>query len=281
MAGSFGPRKNRELGARTQQGPVRSRGAGPLPSCYALGGLGERIGVGHQVSWVLPATGGYPAGPAKRRFITPSILPALFLKSNGPTQATDFQCQGGRNAHHDVNRQQLDQDGPRAGFSNQSRTPHGSDAMTAFVNRARSRHGTNYLTRHCWIQPSSRPPMTPEGSGMALYLEHAISHPAAIDPVPSVEAEVHAAGHLVGRWSSVPSRELRRIRQILLRGGRHMGATSTIDLPESARELLEHVTAELQRRGQFGSQSWPAQCRPGSAHTLEWRKGALCHGRSM
>jgi hypothetical protein len=180
VAGSFGPRKNRELGARTQQGPVRSRGAGPLPSCYALGGLGERIGLGHQVSWVLPATGGYPAGPAKRRFITPSILPALFLKSNGPTQAADFQCQGGRNAHHDVNRQQLDQDGPRAGFSNQSRTPHGSGAMTAFVNRARSRHGTNYLTRHCWIQPSSRPPMTPEGSGMALYLEHAISHPAAI-----------------------------------------------------------------------------------------------------
>jgi hypothetical protein len=133
----------------------------------------------------------------------------------------------------------------------------------------------------CGIQPSSRLPMTPEGFGMAISLEHAIPHPAAIDPLPSVEAEVHAAGHLVGRWSSVPSRELRRIRQILLRGGRHMGAASTIDLPESARELLEHVTAELQRRGQFGSQSRPAHCGPGSAHTRDWQKGALRHGRSI
>lgn len=60
--------------------------------CATFGGLGERgIDVGQQLSWVLPATGSYFAGPVRRRLMTASVWPALFEKRNGPTQATDFR----------------------------------------------------------------------------------------------------------------------------------------------------------------------------------------------
>jgi hypothetical protein len=93
-------------------------------------------------------------------------------------------------------------------------------------------------------------PITPEGSGMALSSRQPIPHPGPAAPVPSAEDEVRAARHVFGRWTQVPSRELRRIRQILLQAGE---AASGDDLPVSVQDLLEQVTAELLRRGHLSS----------------------------
>lgn len=93
-------------------------------------------------------------------------------------------------------------------------------------------------------------PITPEGSGMALSSRQPIPHLGSAAPVPSTEDEVRAAHYLLGRWPQVPSRELRRIRQILLQAGE---AAPRDDLTESVRDLLEQVTAELLQRGQLGN----------------------------
>lgn len=68
--------------------------------------------------------------------------------------------------------------------------------------------------------------------------------------LPPVELELAASRHHFGRWPLVPSRELKHIRQILLHAS-SVGATEeSSDLSDSARDLLELVTTELQRRGQ-------------------------------
>ena len=116
---------------------------------------------------------------------------------------------------------------------------------------------------------------------MALSSEHPIPHLNSIASVPSAEGEVRAARHVFGRWPLVPSRELRRIRQILLHAESAAGNRLTDDLPESARDLLEHVTVELQHRGQLGSPIQPAHSHSVQAHTWPWKKGAQVHGRSL
>jgi hypothetical protein len=113
---------------------------------------------------------------------------------------------------------------------------------------------------------------------MAFSSEHPIPHDGSITPLPSAEGEVRAARHLFGRWPLVPSRELQRIRQILLHAGAALGADSANQWSDSARELFELVTAELRRRGQLDSGTH----RPAQSHSeMARRKGVHVHGRSL
>lgn len=142
--------------------------------------------------------------------------------------------------------------------------------------------GMTYLTPGMLdLAKQPAPPITPEGSGMALSPGHPIPYPGSITAIPSVSDELRATGHLFGRWPLVPSRELRRIRQILLYAVSMVGAESTNDLSEPARDLLELVTAELQRRGQLDGPIQPAQSHSEQTHTRAWKKGARDHGRSL
>ena len=116
---------------------------------------------------------------------------------------------------------------------------------------------------------------------MALSSEHPIPHFGSVAPIPSAEGKVRAAGHLFGRWPLVPSRELRRIRQILLYAASNEEAESMISLSESSRELLELVTAELKHRGQLDGPVQPAPRSSEQVRTRARKKGEHGRGRSF
>lgn len=75
--------------------------------------------------------------------------------------------------------------------------------------------------------------------------------------VPLLSAELGAARRHFYRWPLVPSRELKRIRHVLLRCASAGSIGSGKDLSDSAQALLDLVTAELQRRGQSEGSASP------------------------
>lgn len=84
---------------------------------------------------------------------------------------------------------------------------------------------------------------------------------------PLLSAELGAARRHFHRWPLVPSRELKRIRQVLLHCA-SVGSTESVnELSEPAQALLDLVTAELQRRGQTVHPAGPPDSSPEPAHT--------------
>ncbi|VXB75442.1 hypothetical protein ARTHRO9AX_190046 [Arthrobacter sp. 9AX] len=76
---------------------------------------------------------------------------------------------------------------------------------------------------------------------------HARRHEPGIEPLPAA-IRPKAVQELFRRWPKVPSRELERIRHALLQCLHRGHPGREHQLSEPARELLDLVTAELDRR---------------------------------
>jgi len=98
--------------------------------------------------------------------------------------------------------------------------------------------------------------------------------------VPLLSAELGAARRHFYRWPLVPSRELKRIRQVLLRCATAGGAEPDTVLSGSAQALLDLVTAELQRRGEPAGRPVPAVSRQDLAPAPRPREGSA-DGRTV
>ena len=116
---------------------------------------------------------------------------------------------------------------------------------------------------------------------MASSPSRPIASPGSATDLPSAEYALGAARHHFGGWPLVPSRELRRIRHVLLHASSSGGPQP--ELSQSARELLDLVTSELQRREQIDSPSDPAKSQAEQPLTPESpeKKGRWAHDRSL
>lgn len=116
---------------------------------------------------------------------------------------------------------------------------------------------------------------------MASSADQPTPSPGSATDLPSAEHALGAARLHFGRWPLVPSRELRRIRHVLLHASGRGGPQPA--LSQSARELLDLVTAELQRREQIDSPFEPAKRQAEQPLTPQSpeKKGRWAHDRSL
>jgi hypothetical protein len=113
-----------------------------------------------------------------------------------------------------------------------------------------------------------------EGSGIMSTSSQPIRSPGSVVPLRSVE--LGAARRHFYRWPLVPSRELKRIRQVLLHRASVGDLESGDDSSDSAQALLELVTAELRRRGQTDARSSSPVSPQDQAPTPQREKRGLC-----
>lgn len=104
-----------------------------------------------------------------------------------------------------------------------------------------------------------------KGPGMTSSSNQPNRSPGLVSP--RLSAELGAARRHFHRWPLVPSRELKRIRQVLLHCAKAEGTESANQLSEPPQALLDLVTTELQHRGQTVDPIRPPDSPPDSAHT--------------